>query len=84
MITLIMHKTKELIKIPLIDKSKRLVGTGFDNQFVFRVNANQVANRNLKKIMEDAGIKKEISFHSARHTFATVGISLGIPIEVIL
>ncbi len=29
------------------------------------------------------GIEKYISFHCARHTFATVGITIGIPMEVI-
>ena len=83
MISLEMHKTKENIKIPLIKKSKKLIGKGLDEQSVFRVSTNQVTNRNLKKIMKAVGIKKEITFHSARHTFATVGISLGIPIEVV-
>ena len=78
-----MHKTKDSEYVPLIEKSKHLIGTGFNNQRVFKVSANQVANRNLKDIMTGAGIKKDISFHCARHTFATVGISLGIPIEVI-
>ena len=83
MVALRMHKTKDIVNVPLIEKSKHLIGTGFNNQRVFKVSANQVANRNLKDIMTGAGIKKDISFHCARHTFATVGISLGIPIEVI-
>lgn len=83
MIILKMHKTKDPVKIPLIEKSKILIGSGFEKQKVFKVTENQVTNRNLKKIINLTSVKKEISFHSARHTFATVGISLGIPIEVI-
>ena len=33
--------------------------------------------------MIHANINKNISFHSARHTFATTAITLGIPIEVV-
>ena len=41
------------------------------------------ANRMLKEIAVLAGINKPITFHTARHTFATISITLGIPIEVI-
>ncbi len=78
-----MHKTKDIVRIPLIDRAKRLIEPGFENQPVFRVSTNQVTNRNLKELMELAGIKKTISFHCARHTFATISIDLGLPLEVI-
>lgn len=83
MVVFKMHKTKDPIKIPLIEKSKSLIGSGLEKQKVFKVTENQVTNRNLKKIIKLTTIKKKISFHSARHTFATVGITLGIPLEVI-
>ena len=79
-----MIKTKEFVKIPLTDKAKELLPVpGFDNQNVFRVMTSQPTNRHLKEIMKKAGIQKRISFHSARHTFATVSKSLGIPYDVI-
>jgi integrase len=78
-----MHKTKDEVSIPVIKKALDLVPEGFQNQKVFKVNTNQVTNRNLKLIYEKVGISKNITFHSARHTFATMGITLGIPIEVI-
>lgn len=86
MISIKMHKTEELVRVPLIDKAKELMQPNseyFKNQKVFRVLTDQVTNRYLKKIMEVAEIDKNISFHCSRHTFATVGIDLGIPIEVI-
>jgi len=83
-INLMMHKTKDHVSIPLIDKAIALVQTeGFKAQKVLRVPTNQVVNRYLKGIGELAGLNKQLTFHVARHTFATISITLGIPIEVI-
>jgi integrase/recombinase XerC len=82
-IRLSMHKTKDQVSIPVIQQAGKLIGEGFAHQQVFKVNCNQVTNRYLKEIAEKAGIGKRLTFHCARHTFATVGISKGIPIEVI-
>jgi site-specific recombinase XerD len=79
-----MIKTKEFVKIPLTEKAKNLIpANGFDNQKVFKVMTGQPTNRYLKVIMEEAKINKKISFHCARHTFATVSKSLGISYDVI-
>lgn len=83
MIKITMNKTKQLVKIPLAKKAKKLLEYKEPEMFVFRVFTNQVTNRYLKELMSVSGIKKKISFHCARHTFATIGIELGIPIEVI-
>lgn len=74
------EKTNETVVIPLMPKAKELLPTEEEN---FNVISNQKTNAALKVIMEKAEIKKVISFHCARHTFATVGISSGIPLEVI-
>lgn len=51
---------------------------------VFPVPPNQVANRYLKKVAKEAGVEKNITFHMARHTFATtITLSHGIPIETV-
>lgn len=78
-----MHKTKDPVSIPLSQKAKILIGDGFANQRVFKVNSNQVTNRYLKEIAKKAKIKKRITFHCSRHTYATVSITLGTPIEVV-
>jgi site-specific recombinase XerD len=45
---------------------------------------NQEMNRSLKVIGEICGIRKNISFHLARHTFATtVTLMNGVPVETI-
>ena len=82
-IRITMHKTKDPVSIPLIDKAVNLIGQGYGAQKVFRVPSNQVANRFLKEIATAAEIHKTITFHVSRHTFATNSITLGIPIEVI-
>lgn len=44
---------------------------------------NQVVNRHLKDIVKAANIGKEVTFHTARHTFATLCVSLGIDLKVV-
>jgi integrase/recombinase XerC len=86
LITLKMHKTKENVRVPLIEKAKALISTmdnPFQNQKIFHVFTDQTTNRYLKEIVSMAGIVKNISFHCSRHTFATNGLTLGIPLEVI-
>jgi site-specific recombinase XerD len=79
-----MGKTKEYITIPLINKAKQLIPEGrFENQTVFKVLSNQPTNRYLKEIISMAVISKQISFHCARHTFATNSLTLGIPIDIV-
>lgn len=39
---------------------------------------NVILNRNLKKIAELAGVDKNISFHTARHTFANMAMKEGL------
>ncbi|MEI6766744.1 MAG: site-specific integrase [Bacteroidota bacterium] len=83
MLQIEMHKTKDVVRVPLIDRAKGLIEPGFENQPVFHVATNQITNRYLKELMVLAKIKKSISFHCARHTFATCSIDLGMPLEVI-
>ncbi|MHB1107640.1 MAG: site-specific integrase, partial [Lutibacter sp.] len=46
--------------------------------------SNQKTNSYLKEIVEACGIHKHITFHVARHTFATtVMLSNGVPIETV-
>lgn len=81
-------KTNESVKIPsfhrareILDKYKeemKLTGN------VLPVYSNQKTNKNLKEIIKACGIHKNITFHSARHTFATtVTLSNGVPIETV-
>lgn len=54
------------------------------NGTLFPKISNQKLNAYLKEIAEPAGIQKNLTFHMARHTFATtVTLTNGVPIETI-
>ncbi len=82
------EKTEQSVKIPLLDKALQIIKK-YDNDFennsgLLPVYTNQRLNVYLKEITVLLGIKKNITFHSARHTFATtVTLSNGVPIETV-
>jgi integrase len=85
-IRLKMIKTRDEIFIPLNHKAMSILSMQ-EHQGeavpVFKVLTNQKTNEALKKLANLAGINKRLSFHVARHTFATVSLTLGIPLEVV-
>ena len=53
-----------------------------DNDHVLPIISNQKMNAYLKELADLCGITKNLSFHVARHTFATtVTLTNGVPIE---
>ena len=48
-----------------------------DSQKVFELTILGVCNRCLKKKAADAGITKNVSFHTSRHTFAVLTLAAG-------
>lgn len=48
----------------------------------FKMPAQQTVDKAIKRWVKRAGINKRISFHCARHTFATLGITQGVDIYV--
>lgn len=72
------------IYIPLIEPARRLIDhQKFESQYIFDLTSNQVMNRCLKRIMAIVGIKKVVTFHVARHTFATLFLRSGGAIDVL-
>jgi site-specific recombinase XerD len=72
-----------LLDIPLqiFEKYKNTKFAG-GNGSVFKVQTKENFNLQLKRIAKTAGIDKRLTFHTARHTFATsVCLTNGIPIE---
>lgn len=70
-----------LMEIPkkIIEKYK---GTS-RNEFIFPMPANRTCNVNLVKVIEASGITPEqkVTFHTARHTFATMVLTAGASLE---
>jgi integrase/recombinase XerD len=83
-------KTKTPIKIPLLDPAVDLIKKYRENPItlvngsLMPVLTNEKLNVYLKEVAILCGIKKNLTFHMARHTFATtVTLSNGVPIETV-
>ncbi len=83
-------KTNESVKIPLLPKAREILEKYADEKKkeidgkLLPVYSNQKTNKYLKYIAKSCGIHKNITFHVARHTFATtVTLSNGVPIETV-
>lgn len=82
------QKTGTSVKVPLLPKAKDLIEKYRNNPkslsdgTLFPKISNQRLNGYLKEIADVCGIEKNLTFHLARHTFATtVTLSNGVPIE---
>lgn len=82
-------KTNTRVPIPLLPKALELMKKyQGDNEgpssLVFPVPSNQKVNAYLKEIADVCGISKRLTYHLARHTFATtITLSNGVPIETV-
>jgi len=81
-------KTNTDVRIPLLPQAEALIKKYQDHPkavshgTLFPVISNQKMNAYLKEIADLCNINKAITFHIARHTFATtVTLSNGVPIE---
>ena len=81
-------KTSTRVPIPLLPQAlvliERYKNTSVGKNQVFPVPTNQKVNAYLKEIADVCGITKKLTFHIARHSFATtVTLSNGVPIETV-
>ena len=85
------QKTGLRVSLPLLPPAEEILD-GFDcyrpageeGRKLFPMLTNQATNRCLKEIARVAGVKKDVTFHMARHTFATtITLQHGIPIETV-
>jgi site-specific recombinase XerD len=84
------RKTEIPSRIPLLPLAAELLETYKDHpqckhdDKLLPVPSNQKMNAYLKEIADVCGIDKNLTFHLARHTFATtVTLSNGVPIETV-
>ena len=82
-------KTNTRVPVPLLPKALAILeaynrGNNGPDSLVFPVLSNQKMNAYLKEIGDVCGITKRLTFHIARHTFATtITLSNGIPLETV-
>ncbi len=83
-------KTDEPLRIPLLPKALEIIEKYSTEPRIVKRDgllprySNQMINRTLKEIADACDIHKKMTFHTARHTFATsVTLSNGVPIETV-
>lgn len=79
-IEITMQKTKEPLYLPISDEALKWLperGEANDSDFIFPLTHEGTVNDTLQHWAKIAGITKHISFHVARHTHATMMLTLG-------
>lgn len=84
------QKSQQPVRIPILPKAQEIINTYKDHPRAINANrvfpniSNQKLNSYLKEIADLCGIRKPLTFHIARHTFATtVTLSNGVPLETV-
>jgi|JI10StandDraft_1071094.scaffolds.fasta_scaffold72845_5 site-specific recombinase XerD len=89
-LSIMRQKTKIKCNIPILPQAQYVIDkyandpeTLNTGRLLFTL-SNQKMNEYLKEIMDVCGIEKKVTYHSARHTFATtVTLAKGVPIETV-
>ena len=79
-IEITMQKTKDPLYLPISDEALKWLperGEANDSDFIFPLTHEGTVNDTLQHWAKVAGITKHISFHVARHTHATMMLTLG-------
>jgi integrase len=77
-------KTKIPFRVMLLDGALQIIERYKPfrkGNYLFDFLSNQHANRKLKQIAKACNIEKHLVFHSSRHTFGTLALVKGMPIE---
>ncbi|MAU14436.1 MAG: integrase [Muricauda sp.] len=84
------EKTDKPVKVPLLPKAREILEKYMqcpemeNKESLLPISSNQKTNAYLKEIANSCDIHKNLTFHVARHTFATtVMLSNGVPIETV-
>ncbi|MBN9298754.1 MAG: site-specific integrase [Filimonas sp.] len=84
------QKTDGIAAVPILKQAGRIIkkylhkGNALAGGPIFPQITNQYVNRQLKVIQLIAGISIKLTFHLARHTFATtIALKFDIPVEVV-
>jgi len=79
------RKTRTPSNLLLLDIPRTLLDRygNRDANYIFRIPSNNCCNDYLVEMGRSCGIATRITFHIARHTFATLSLSKGVPIETL-
>ena len=79
------QKMSVATNVLLLDIPKNIIEKYSDKTYrdgkLFPMLTNQRTNSYLKEIADICGIKKDLTFHMAHHTFATMSLSKGVSME---
>jgi len=78
-------KTKGTQTLPISDQARKMLGQAKDAQerVLKDLKTNSQENKKLKQWIKSAGLSKNITFHVARHTYATLQLTLGTDIYTV-
>ena len=78
------HKTDVPFQVKLLDIPMQIIerykNRSKDKSVFGKINYWTMCKQ-LKKVISECGIEKQISYHCARHTFGTLALTKGMPIE---
>lgn len=81
-----MQKTKEPLYLPISDSALKWLpnkGNAKDDDSIYKLPHEATINANLQKWAREAHVKKHVSFHVARHTHATMMLTLGVDLYTV-
>jgi integrase len=83
-LVIVQQKTSNIVSMALSKTAKDILthqrDQFFKDAYVFHLLEKNRTRKHLKKWIQDSGITKNVSFHTARHTFATMCLTSGIDI----
>lgn len=80
----VMTKTRRMVGVPLSQKALSYLPADFSQKSketkVFNLPTVGAVNDSLKTWAKDAKVDKVVTFHTSRHTFATLALTLGVDV----
>ena len=72
-----MQKTKQIVHNPIGDEALALINSDTREGLVFPGFKDNMTQTPLKQWLKTAGITKNITYHSSRHTYCTLQLEAG-------
>ena len=78
------QKTNSSERMPLAEQAVMEMGKrGADDEFVFDMRNKKITNKHLSDWKTKAKLNKKVTFHVARHTFATLALNIGVELKTV-